>query len=43
MLENDPSSSHGKEHFTFALRNLELVEPAEIEMLLETILGVSLS
>merc|ERR1712141_360993 len=39
MLENDPSSNHGKEHFTFALRNLELVQPAEIEMLLETIVG----
>merc|ERR1712088_1183126 len=39
LLENDPSSSHGKEHFTFALRNLELVQPSEIEMLLETILG----
>ena len=43
MLENDPTSSHGKEHFTFALRNLELVQQAEIEMLLETIMGVSLS
>merc|ERR1712001_102214 len=39
MLENDPTSSHGKEHFTFALRNLELVQEAEIEMLLETIVG----
>ena len=43
MLENDPTSSHGKEHLTFALRNLELVQPTEIEMLLETIVGVSLS
>merc|ERR1712062_9764 len=39
MLETDPSSNHGKEHFTFALRNLELVQPSEIEMLLETIMG----
>ena len=43
LLHNDPSSVQGKEHFTFALRNLELVQPAEIEMLLETIVGVSLS
>ena len=42
MLEHDQSSSHGKEHFTFALRNLELVQPQEIEMLLDTIMGVKL-
>ena len=39
-LLKDPSCSKSKEHFTSAVRVLELVQTNEIEMLLETIIGV---
>merc|ERR1711936_891494 len=38
-LKTDCKNGPAKEHFTFALRSLELVQPAEIEQLLETVLG----
>ena len=39
-LLKDPSCGKSKEHFTSAVRVLELVQTSEIEMLLETIIGV---
>lgn len=41
-LKADCKNGPAKEHFTFALRSLELVQPAEIEQLMETVLGVSI-
>eukprot|EP00092_Neocalanus_flemingeri_P049050 GFUD01056237.1.p1 GENE.GFUD01056237.1~~GFUD01056237.1.p1 ORF type:complete len:111 (+),score=34.83 GFUD01056237.1:48-380(+) len=38
-LLQDDKCSKSKEHFTFALRTLELVQPAEIEQLLDTIIS----
>ena len=40
-LLKDPKCQKSKEHFMSALRVLELVQIAEIEMLLDTIIGVS--
>ena len=40
-LLKDPTCGKSKEHFTSAVRVLELVQTSEIEMLLETIIGVS--
>jgi len=40
-LLKDPACQKSKEHFLSALRVLELVQTAEIEMLLDTITGVS--
>ena len=39
-LLKDPSCGKSKEHFTAAVRVLELVQTGEIEMLLDTIIGV---
>ena len=39
-LLKDPKCQKSKEHFMSALRVLELVQIAEIEMLLDTIIGV---
>ena len=41
-LLKDPACQKSKEHFQSALRILELVQTAEIEMLLETIIGVGI-
>ena len=41
-LLKDPKCQKSKEHFMSALRVLELVQIAEIEMLLDTIVGVNL-
>ena len=41
-LLKDPNCGKSKEHFTSAVRVLELVQTSEIEMLLETIIGVSI-
>ena len=41
-LLKDPSCGKSKEHFTSAVRVLELVQTNEIEMLLETIIGVNI-
>merc|ERR1712061_861477 len=38
LLETDVKSSHAKEKCTFALRSLKLMQPQEIEILVETIL-----
>ena len=40
-LLKDPSCQKSREHFLSAMRVLELVQIGEIEMLLETITGVS--
>ena len=40
-LLKDPACQKSKEHFLSAFRVLELVQTAEIEMLLDTITGVS--
>ena len=40
-LLKDPKCQKSKEHFMSALRVLELVQIGEIEMLLDTIIGVS--
>merc|ERR1712223_613279 len=37
LLETDVKSSQAKEKFTFALRSLKLMQPQEIEILVETI------
>ena len=42
-LLKDPACQKSKEHFQSALRILELVQTAEIEMLLETIIGVGIA
>ena len=42
-LLKDPTCGKSKEHFVAAVRVLELVQTSEIEMLLETIVGVSTS
>ena len=39
-LLKDPKCQKSKEHFMSALRVLELVQIGEIEMLLDTIIGV---
>ena len=39
-LLKDPACQKSKEHFLSAYRILELVQTAEIEMLLDTITGV---
>ena len=41
-LLKDPKCQKSKEHFTSALRVLELVQIGEIEMLLDTIIGVGI-
>ena len=41
-LLKDPSCQKSKDHFTSAVRVLELVQISEIEMLLETIIGVTI-
>ena len=41
LLETDVKSSQAKEKYTFALRSLKLMQPQEIEILVETILCVS--
>merc|ERR1712165_631336 len=38
LLETDVKSSQAKEKYTFALRSLKLMQPQEIEILVETIL-----
>merc|ERR1712223_2203086 len=38
VLETDVKSSQAKEKYTFALRSLKLMQPQEIEILVETIL-----
>ena len=43
LLETDVKSSLAKEKYTFALRSLKLMQPQEIEILVETILCVSFS
>ena len=40
-LLKDPNCQKSREHFFSAMRVLELVQIGEIEMLLETITGVS--
>ena len=40
-LLHDAKCSRSKEQFTFAVRTLELVQPSEIEQLLQTIIDVS--
>ena len=40
-LLKDPACQKSKEHFSSALRVLELVQTQEIEMVLDTIIGVS--
>ena len=40
LLETDVKSSQAKEKYTFALRSLKLMQPQEIEILVETILCV---
>ena len=42
-LLKDAACAKSKEHFNSGLRTLELVQPAEIETLLETIISVSLA
>merc|ERR1712223_1167144 len=41
VLETEVKSSQAKEKYTFALRSLKLMQPQEIEILVETILCVS--
>ena len=41
-LLKDPNCQKSKEHFTSAVRVLELVQTNEIDMLLETIIGVNI-
>ena len=41
-LLKDPNCGKSKEHFSSAVRVLELVQTSEIEMLLETIIGVNI-
>ena len=41
-LLKDPACQKSKDHFTSAVRVLELVQISEIEMLLETIIGVKI-
>ena len=41
-LLKDPNRGKSKEHFSSAVRVLELVQTNEIEMLLETIIGVNI-
>ena len=41
-LLKDPNCRKSKEHFTSAVRVLELVQTNEIDMLLETIIGVNI-
>merc|ERR1712218_549012 len=43
LLETDVKSSQAKEKYTFALRSLKLMQPQEIEILVETIRCVSFS
>ena len=40
-LGKDASCAKSREHFNTAARTLELVQPSEIETLLETIISVS--
>ena len=42
-LLKDPNCGKSKEHFNSAVRVLELVQTSEIEMLLETIIGVNIT
>jgi len=41
-LLKDPKCQKSKDHFTSAVRVLELVQTNEIDMLLETIIGVNI-
>ena len=41
-LLKDPSCQKSKDHFNSSVRVLELVQISEIEMLLETIIGVNI-